>query len=333
MSALPAGLRQALEALLAGRSRRELAERLERISAAYRAGKPSEGQLRFEIDAIAYAVVRMPATFAAMDYALSQALEALPDLDPSSLLDVGCGPGTAAAAGVAAFPELELLTLVDRNGPLLALARELGPAFAGGRTLSVSALDLAAQKALPEADLVTAGYVLAEVGDFAAIACARRLWTAARRALVITEPGTPAGFARIRRIREALVGDGAHVAAPCTHDAACPMAGEDFCRVPVRVQRSRDHRMVKGGKLGHEDEPLAYLVLTRERPRRAAFRVVAPPAASKAEVAVTACGNNGLSCIRALARERESYKRFSKLRWGDAIQHQVPHASSTESGA
>ncbi len=113
---------------------------------------------------------------------------------------------------------------------------------------------------------MTAGYVLAEIAAPAQEGFVRRLWEAARQALVLIEPGTPDGFARLRAARTALIAAGAHVAAPCTHEAGCPMAGEDWCRFLVRVQRSRDHRLLKQGERPFEDEPYAYLVVMRERP-------------------------------------------------------------------
>ena len=58
-----------------------------------------------------------------------------------------------------------------------------------------------------------------------AAAVAADLWQRRGQALVLIEPGTPQGFARIRAARAALIEAGAHIAAPCTHDNACPDGG------------------------------------------------------------------------------------------------------------
>jgi ribosomal protein RSM22 (predicted rRNA methylase) len=313
-------VRAALEALLDGRSRRDLAERSHGISARYREKLNSCGVVRTEADALAYAVARMPATFAAMAHALGATTRACPELSPRSLLDVGCGPGTAAMAALEAFPDLRTLELVDRNAPFLALAKLLLGDAAVGRVVLISALDLTARDAFPPADLVTAGYVLAELREGDLPEMARALWASARQALIVTEPGTPEGFRRLRLVREVLLANGAHVAAPCTHHAPCPMAGDAWCRAPVRVQRSRDHRALKGGALAYEDEPVAYLALTRAPVARVAtHRIVGPAQASKIGVSLPACGSNGSSTLHAARRDPEKFKRFRKLDWGDAV--------------
>lgn len=320
MGQLPVPVRQALDRLLDGRSRRDLASRSHAISAQYRARYGSDGVVLSEDDALAYAAVRMPATFAAMALALEQLALAAPDLKPRTLLDVGCGPGSAAFAAVAVYPNLESLDLIDQNKPFLAIAKKLLSAAEAGPAVRMSTLDIRARDCLQPADLVTAGYIFAELHESDVVERARMLWGATGIALVITEPGTPDGFRRIRAIREALVAAGAHVAAPCTHHGACPMTGDNWCRAPVRVQRSRDHRLLKAGSLGYEDEPVGYLALTRAPPAgRLTQRIVGPRLLSKAGLRFSACGSSGLSDISVAAREREKFKLFKRLDWGDAL--------------
>ena len=92
---------------------------------------------------------------------------------------------------------------------------------------------------------------------------AGNLWAVTARMLVLVEPGTPQGFARIRAARAALIEAGGHVAAPCTHDNACPMSGDDWCHFSQRLPRSRDHMIAKGARVPFEDERYAYVVVSR----------------------------------------------------------------------
>ena len=59
---------------------------------------------------------------------------------------------------------------------------------------------------LPPADLVVASYVLAELPQMEAARTAVKLWQATGQMLVLIEPGTPQGFARIRSARRATSG-------------------------------------------------------------------------------------------------------------------------------
>src|SRR5712672_2269615 len=121
---LPAELKAALEARLQGLSRNDAAERASSISQTYRDGGGS-GAIRSEADALAYALARMPGTYAAVSASLNALCEIRPDFLPASLLDVGAGPGTATWAAAEAFPSLRDFILLDANDALRTLALDL----------------------------------------------------------------------------------------------------------------------------------------------------------------------------------------------------------------
>src|ERR1700730_686341 len=94
---LPAELKAALEAKLHGLSRSDVGERSARISETYRSGGGSAA-IRTEADALAYALARLPAAYAAVAASLNALCEVRPDFAPKILLDIGAGPGTATWA-------------------------------------------------------------------------------------------------------------------------------------------------------------------------------------------------------------------------------------------
>src|SRR6202044_2724366 len=94
------------------------------ISQTYRGGGGSGG-IRSETDALAYALARMPATYAAVTASLTALRQITPDFAPVTLLDVGAGPGTATWAAAEAFSSLRTFTLLDANAALRALALDL----------------------------------------------------------------------------------------------------------------------------------------------------------------------------------------------------------------
>src|ERR1700716_4236865 len=118
---LPAELKAALDAKLQGLSRNDATGRAALISQTYRDGGGST-TIRTEADALAYALARMPATYAAVTASLNALREITPHFAPATLLDVGAGPGTATWAAAEAFSSLQSFTLVDANRVLRTLA-------------------------------------------------------------------------------------------------------------------------------------------------------------------------------------------------------------------
>ena len=300
-----------------GVSRNAAAERAAAISRTYRDGGNSAA-IRNETDALAYALARMPATYAADIASLNALAEIRPDFAPASLLDVGAGPGTATWAAAEALPSLQSFVLVDANDALCKLALDLAGDY--GRQITYQRGEAPALLAKADAaDLVVASYVIAEMSEAERTALAALMWEKTRDTLLVVEPGTPAGYARIIALRQQLIAAGAHVAAPCPHNAACPLAAPDWCHFAQRLQRSRAHKQVKGAELPFEDEKFAYVALTRAAIGQRPSRVLAQPAVGKAEVGAKLCTPGGLEIARVARRDKAAYAQARRWRWGDAV--------------
>ncbi len=320
---LPAPLRAALDRALEGAPRKGLAERAARTSQAYRSGLPSSGVIREPDDALAYALTRLPATYAACATVLAEAARMAPGFAPKSLLDAGAGTGAASWAASEVWPGLETVIWLDASAPFLTLAALL--ATEGPRALQVAEPrrgDLTSVGPWPAADLVVTSYALAEIAPDRQTSTTTELWNAATGLLAIVEPGTPAGYARILAARNALIDLGATVLAPCPHQAACPLVGEDWCHVSVRLPRSRDHRLAKGAEVPFEDERFAYLIAARPGIAAAPYRprVLAPPRTAKPGIALKLCGLDGQVEQRLVPkRDKPAYALARRLDWGDTV--------------
>jgi ribosomal protein RSM22 (predicted rRNA methylase) len=314
---LPADLRATLDAKLESLPRDDIAARAAQISKAYRDGGNSR-VIASAADALAYALVRMPATYAAVSACLNALAEAQPDFAPQNLLDVGAGPGTASWAAAETCPSLKNFMLVDINAALQTLALELGrehPRLAA----MVCRRDPHALDEAGPADLVIASYLIGEVGDAERRALAERLWAKTRDTLLVIEPGTPAGYARIIELRAQLIASGAHVAAPCPHDRDCPLAAPDWCHFAQRLPRLRAHRQIKGAELPFEDEKFSYVVLTRAPVVGGFSRVLAPPTISKVEISAKLCTADGVKSAKVPHRDKAAYAQARRWSWGDAV--------------
>jgi ribosomal protein RSM22 (predicted rRNA methylase) len=316
---LPVELKAALEARLHGLSRSDAAERSAAISQSYRRGGGSAA-IRTAADALAYALARMPATYAAVTASLNALCEIRPDFAPKRMLDVGAGPGTATWAAAETFSSLADFVSIDANAALRTLALDLF-----GRSSRLADIRYtrgearAALAGAEAADLVIASYLIGEMDDAERAALADQMWARTSDTLLIVEPGTPAGYARIIELRRQLIALGAHVAAPCPHDAACPLVAPDWCHFTQRLPRSRAHQQVKGVELPFEDEKFAYVALTRAPVARHPARVLAQPEVGKVEVTAKLCTPGGLAFAKVPRRAKADYAHARRWRWGDGV--------------
>ena len=265
-------------------------------------------------DRTAYALSRMPATAAAVAFALSQG--GVSDLTSVVDLGSGCGAGLWAAAE-RCRPGARLVG-VDRDEGLLTLARTLAASGPDPlpKLISLHA-DLSQPRDYGRADLVVLSHLCGELSDELRPEVVRRAWSQSSRWLVIVEPGTPQGHQTILAIRRVLNPAGAAIAAPCPHRGRCPLAeGPQWCHTDLRLTRSA----AKNREIT-TIEPVSYLVAERisgdHRPGLS--RIVAEPVIAKTTAELTLCGPTGLEQRRISNRMGQRWQRAKLATWGGAF--------------
>ena len=312
---MPPELQCAVDALLRDAPPADVRAAAESLSQRYRldekhpAGQRllhSEGEMR------AYCAFRMPATYAALVRAMDMLRQSgVPEI--TTLTDVGSGTGSALWAAREVF-SIRNAALIEREPGMIALAKRL---LEGTEDVAASWTQQDMLTAdLPPADLVTASFCLGELNPQDAEKMVQRLWQAARTALLIVEPGTPAGHARIRAYATLLRDLGANMAAPCPSFADCPLPADDWCHYTVRVERTGLHRYLKDGSLPYEDEKFSFLAVTRTPASPAPARIRRRPLVHSGYVELPLCREGAAETIK-VTKKHPAYKTARKSQVGD----------------
>lgn len=306
-------------------SERDLARATEALVSRYRSVAPAAVPiLASDVHVAAYAAYRMPATHAALSRVLADVAER--GLAPRSLLDLGGGTGAAAWAAAGAFPSLESVTVLDQVEGALALGREL-VRDTSSDVLARATFARAVAGGWPalEADLVTVSYVLSELDEGAQAALVVDAMQRGR-AVVVAEPGTPDGYARVLRVRSTLIAAGWTVIGPCPHEDVCPLVGSDWCHFAARVNRSAEHRRLKGAELSYEDEKFSWVaavrpgVLEPQAGQANSARILRHPLKRKGFVEFQVCRPDGTAGREVVSKKSgERYRAARDAEWGDTL--------------
>jgi ribosomal protein RSM22 (predicted rRNA methylase) len=318
---LPIPLRQGVERLLEKMPLPTLKQAAKTLSDRYRA-ELRDGRLHMaeEMAVKAYLATRLPATYAAVHASLDAVSEARPDYAPKTLLDVGAGPGTVLWAALDLWPDLEQAVLIEASAAVRRVGEALATEAMTARIAWLAGdvtIDLADLK---PAELVTCAYVLDEIGPASLPKLIDRLWHLSDDTLLVVEPGTPAGWQRILAVRRQLIEAGAHVLAPCPHEAPCPLVPPDWCHFSQRVARSRLHRLAKDADVPWEDEKFIYVAASRQAVAPPQARVIAPPKSGSGKVLLKLCEKDGSADEKLFTkRDGDVFKAARRLGWGDAL--------------
>ena len=321
---LPVQLQKALERELERIPSSELALASVELTASYRDPQRSKPPtIRSGAQRLAYAAVRMPATYAAVYAVFSELKARQPGLQIATLLDLGAGPGTATWAAAELFPELKRVTCLEQERGLIELGSRLASEFPF--SLDWVQQDLRRFDAARH-DLVILSYVIGELAPGDVVNVIQRAWNVTAGALVVIEPGTPVGYQRIIAVRDLLIGTGGDLVAPCPHMRECPMLhiGYEWCHFAARVERTSLHRRIKAAKLGHEDEKFSYVIFSRSPVVRTNSRIVRRPLKHTGHVTLELCAQAGLLRETVSRKQKALYHAARDGEWGDAW---PPHPS------
>lgn len=317
-----AELRLALERVVRPVSERDLVAATAALVARYRSvAAASAPILASATQVVAYAAYRMPATHAALVSVLGDLAAA--GLSPRSVVDIGGGTGAAAWAAAECFDGLESIVVLDQVAEALRLGRVL-VADVTDPVLAAARFEQAEIGSLPDrvGDLVTISYVLSELGA----AQQRSLVAEAMRlgdCLVVVEPGTPDGYQRILAVRQQLLDAGWRLVGPCPHQADCPLKQGDWCHFATRLERSAEHRRIKGGELSYEDEKFSWVAATSPSSpalQARSARILRHPLKRKGMVEFQVCRPDGTAGREVVSRRAGSrYRAARDADWGDEL--------------
>lgn len=290
----PAEVQNRINSLAEGVDLKTLRSAAEKLSENYRA--ESSGGKRGAVsktDAVAYAAVRMAATFAAVSKALELSLTRF-NGEINSILDVGAGTGAGAIAA-ARLTGCRNITCVEREENMLALGKKL--CEAAGVSADWVKYDIAERYGIglsKRFDLVICSYCLNELPEASRDRVVFALAEAADMLLVIVEPGTPFSFAGMKQTRQTLINSGFGIAAPCPHENACPLPVDDWCHFTARAGRSKLHKLLKNADAPFEDEKFCFIAAVRGEFTPCAARVLRKPLIQSGMITLKLCEKDGI---------------------------------------
>ncbi len=273
---LPGALKAAVERELEGIPLAALQRAAATLSQRYRA-ETRDGRLHLdaELPVKAYLATRLPATYAAVRTSFEAVAEAVPDFAPSRMLDVGAGPGTALWAAADCWSSVGSAHMLEASNEARTIGARLSEQLPGIEADWRSADVSTGFERVEKADLVTMAYVLDELDPGTIPSLISHLWSLATT-LIIVEPGTPAGWRRILKVRQQLIDAGAHIAAPCPHLETLPTRSARLvslrpaCRPQPRTPAGERRRRALRGREIHFRRRLAPTRGPAARPRACA---------------------------------------------------------------
>ena len=269
-----------------------------------------------EIEALAYSIMRMPATFGAISTTLKYALRLVPDMEINSVLDIGAGTGAVVWA-VNEFISPNKMTCIEREQAMRTVGGKLLKYNNDINSIEWIDSDITNYSFPEKADLIIVSYMINELKPEERKKLMHNLLIIESKIILIIEPGTPEGFKNIKNIQKQVIDVGAYILAPCTAQKVCPLPEDDWCHTTVRIERTKTHKILKDGEAPYEDEKFAYIAITKEKYKTENCRILRHPIIEKGKITLKLCTNGQIEEKIVTKKDGGIFKQAKKKKCGD----------------
>ncbi len=252
-----------------------------------------------------YVQSRMPATQAVCEKVFSQIKK---NGNITSILDLGCGSGSATYTALKIFPSLSTIHLIDQHN---YYEYDLSQPY---QFFKQNFKDLNFSQSY---DLIVASYAINECDDKLVENLLHYAWKYTNNYLVIIEPGTPYGYSSFLKARQHLIDQGAFLMAPCPHECSCPLVNPDWCHFKIRLHRSKIHQQIKQGTKSFEDESYIFGIFSKQQEQKTINRIIKKPIKKSGHILFDLCTRDGLKNEIVSRKDKIRYIKAKKLEWGD----------------
>ena len=273
--------------------------------------------LNTELEALAYSIMRMPATYGAVYTALKNTLERI-DCNIQSVLAIGEGKG-AATWEISELLETKNMQCFEREQVMLELGKSFMSQNPKLKDVSWDYMDIVEDKLDTKADLVVTSYMLNEIKPENRKSVIDKLIKSSNHIVLMIEPGTPEGFKNIKEVQKIAIENGLHIIAPCTFQGICPLPDDDWCHSIVRMERTKVHKVLKNADLPYEDEKFSYIAISKENYNNMGIRILRHPMIEKGKVTLKVCHNGKIEEMVVTKKDKELFKMVKKKKCGDLI--------------
>ena len=273
--------------------------------------------LNTEIEALAYSIMRMPATYGAVYTALKHTLERI-DGNIQSVLDIGAGTGAATWA-ISELLDTKNIQCFEREQVMLELGKSFMNQNPKLKDISWDYMDIVEDDLDVKADLVVTSYMLNEIKPENRKDVINKLIKSSNHIILIIEPGTPEGFQNIKEVQKMAIENNLYIIAPCTFQGVCPLPNEDWCHSIVRMERTKVHKLLKNADLPYEDEKFSYIAISKENYDNTGIRILRHPMIEKGKITLKVCHNGEIEDMIVTKKDKELFKMVKKKKCGDWI--------------